>query len=169
MQLLVEIEQLHDGPFGQRWTTVTIEQPTTVRLEKLTHRDVDEEWLPRHREPVPHDLTVLDFPELLGSINELIPGLRYAQSFLCQEVSTVDKHGESRRVADAISASLPPTETAKGINEVVLAERFDEVVEGTEQAIGRKRHTRDGLTMRGVRRSADGKRNRQFLLQLAPG
>ena len=169
MQLLVEIEQLHDGPFGQCWTTITIEQPTTVRLEKLTHRDVDEEWLPRHREPVPHDLTVLDFPELLGSINKLIPGLRYAQSFLYKEVSTVDEHGGSRRMADAIGASFPLTETAKGIDEVVLAERFDEVVEGTEQAIGRKRHTRDGLTMRGVRRSADSKRDRKFLLQLAPG
>ena len=72
-------------------------------------------------------------------------------------------------MADAIGASFPLTETAKGIDEVVLAERFDEVVEGTEQAIGRKRHTRDGLTMRGVRRSADSQRDRKFLLQLAPG
>src|SRR6266849_5725737 len=121
MQLLVEIEQLHDGLLGQRWTTITIEQPTAVRLEKLAHRNVDKEWLSRHREPVPHDLTVLDFTELFGCRNELIPGLWYAQSFLCKEVSTVDEHGGSRRVADTIGVSFPLTEAAKGINEVVLA------------------------------------------------
>src|SRR5207245_3918274 len=115
------------------------------RLQQLTDADVDEEWRPRHGQPVTDDLAILGLLERLRDLDQLVPALGYFQTLLVQQILAIDEERGGGRVADAIGAALPAAEAAKRVHDVVLAERVGEVLDGTQQALGREGHAGDGL------------------------
>src|SRR5207245_2594693 len=110
---------------AERRAPVGVEQPAAVGLQQLADGDVDEEGLPRHREPPAHDLAVLDLAERIGHLDELVPRARDPEALLLEQVLPIHEDRRRRGMADAVRPAIPPAE---------VTERVDKVVRGIESA-----------------------------------
>src|SRR5207249_761309 len=131
--------------------------------------DVDEERLPRHREPPAYDLAVPDLLQRLGHLDELVPRARHLEALLGEQVLPVDEDRRRGGVTDAVGLAVPLAEIAERLDEVVLWDRVGEVVHRSEEPLRRERDARDRLAVRRVRRRAGRERGGELLFQVAPG
>ena len=171
IKLLVEIEHLDHLFLGEGGPTgLEVEESASVGPGQLRNQDVNEEPHAREREAVAgHPAGRVPLHHGLGHLEEVIPGLRWLQSLLLEDVLPVDEEVRIRGVRDAVVFSVKPAKVPNRLEDVLLSDGVRDVLLIAEEALVIEGGAGKGLPVAGIRRGACCQGRCQLGLQVSPG